>query len=149
MIRRPPRSTRTDTLFPFTTLFRSCPSASRRGWSDLRHPAEEKIVFFAAVAQGFLTSKTPYLPSILFKIEPGLFTTAEGSMEGISLKGRAVAFATGAGVIAFLLALLSLSGAPDDRNEIGTALILGIMGGAMCWAATMRVVSGQIGRAHV
>src|SRR3546814_16295179 len=26
MIRRPPRSTRTDTLFPYTTLFRSQPS---------------------------------------------------------------------------------------------------------------------------
>src|SRR3546814_5660194 len=26
MIRRPPRSTRTDTLFPYTTLFRSYPS---------------------------------------------------------------------------------------------------------------------------
>src|SRR3546814_3760636 len=25
MMRRPPRSTRTDTLFPYTTLFRSCP----------------------------------------------------------------------------------------------------------------------------
>src|SRR3546814_4666797 len=29
MIRRPPRSTRTDTLFPYTTLFRSGP---RGGW---------------------------------------------------------------------------------------------------------------------
>src|SRR3546814_20254363 len=29
MIRRPPRSTRTDTLFPYTTLFRS----ARRRWS--------------------------------------------------------------------------------------------------------------------
>src|SRR3546814_4498858 len=29
MIRRPPRSTRTDTLFPYTTLFRS-PGADRR-----------------------------------------------------------------------------------------------------------------------
>src|SRR3546814_10046268 len=28
MIRRPPRSTRTDTLFPYTTLFRSFPAAS-------------------------------------------------------------------------------------------------------------------------
>src|SRR3546814_8474910 len=27
MIRRPPRSTRTDTLFPYTTLFRSEPAA--------------------------------------------------------------------------------------------------------------------------
>src|SRR3546814_21115010 len=25
MIRRPPRTTRTDTLFPYTTCFRSCP----------------------------------------------------------------------------------------------------------------------------
>src|SRR3546814_1023689 len=29
MIRRPPRSTRTDTLFPYTTLFRSRAPASR------------------------------------------------------------------------------------------------------------------------
>src|SRR3546814_1237859 len=28
MIRRPPRSTRTDTLFPYTTLFRSLPNVS-------------------------------------------------------------------------------------------------------------------------
>src|SRR3546814_7179834 len=30
MIRRPPRSTRTDTLFPYTTLFRSLPLVRRR-----------------------------------------------------------------------------------------------------------------------
>src|SRR3546814_4380699 len=30
MIRRPPRSTRTDTLFPYTTLFRSHPTHRRR-----------------------------------------------------------------------------------------------------------------------
>src|SRR3546814_13717516 len=29
MIRRPPRSTRTDTLFPYTTLFRSLPDLHR------------------------------------------------------------------------------------------------------------------------
>src|SRR3546814_590064 len=32
MIRRPPRSTRTDTLFPYTTLFRS--HAADRGFDD-------------------------------------------------------------------------------------------------------------------
>src|SRR3546814_19975346 len=47
MIRRPPRSTRTDTLFPYTTLFRSRVDGAwqplpgrafeRRGWpSDVR-----------------------------------------------------------------------------------------------------------------
>src|SRR3546814_533105 len=33
MIRRPPRSTRTDTLFPYTTLFRSCTCAGRCSWT--------------------------------------------------------------------------------------------------------------------
>src|SRR3546814_5953350 len=32
MIRRPPRSTRTDTLFPYTTLFRSPCRLVRRAW---------------------------------------------------------------------------------------------------------------------
>src|SRR3546814_11926378 len=33
MIRRPPRSTRTDTLFPYTTLFRSVPMAALSAFS--------------------------------------------------------------------------------------------------------------------
>src|SRR3546814_7681118 len=36
MIRRPPRSTRTDTLFPYTTLFRSGNQRSQRMWEPLR-----------------------------------------------------------------------------------------------------------------
>src|SRR3546814_9193019 len=44
MILRPPRSTRTDTLFPYTTLFRSpsertCVVRRSRAASRLRHPA--------------------------------------------------------------------------------------------------------------
>src|SRR3546814_18599259 len=33
MIRRPPRSTRTDTLFPYTTLFRSSSKVPPRPWA--------------------------------------------------------------------------------------------------------------------
>src|SRR3546814_2526908 len=40
MIRRPPRSTRTDTLFPYTTLFRSVPA---------RRPAVAKTALRAAM----------------------------------------------------------------------------------------------------
>src|SRR3546814_18641618 len=36
MIRRPPRSTRTDTLFPYTTLFRSCSRGTRSPSADVR-----------------------------------------------------------------------------------------------------------------
>src|SRR3546814_3242582 len=43
MIRRPPRSTRTDTLFPYTTLFRSCVAEERhaqdrRSYGSDAHP---------------------------------------------------------------------------------------------------------------
>src|SRR3546814_9084849 len=45
MIRRPPRSTRTDTLFPYTTLFRSYPHDFHRdlaqaGWLGIAMPEE-------------------------------------------------------------------------------------------------------------
>src|SRR3546814_3855249 len=59
MIRRPPRSTRTDTLFPYTTLFRAdstashrarfgpCPP-SRRGWQLKTDCADVKASFVSA-----------------------------------------------------------------------------------------------------
>src|SRR3546814_3776893 len=40
MIRRPPRSTRADTLFPYTTLFRSAPSTAR-AWAAI----DDVVVF--------------------------------------------------------------------------------------------------------
>src|SRR3546814_14724867 len=61
MIRRPPRSTRTDTLFPYTTLFRS-PSATglRRSFrkclhtDDLptgkQHPMQLKRIYWIVTA---------------------------------------------------------------------------------------------------
>src|SRR3546814_5860649 len=43
MIRRPPRSTRTDTLFPYTTLFRS--PGLRSAWTILAPLARPPAVF--------------------------------------------------------------------------------------------------------
>src|SRR3546814_5938907 len=43
MIRRPPRSTRTDTLFPYTTLFRSLDVASEQAWIDVLREIEERF----------------------------------------------------------------------------------------------------------
>src|SRR3546814_2609767 len=58
MIRRPPRSTRTDTLFPYTTLFRSCATrwsrrAGVRAWRTTRtrwdeHRRTDRIVRLGA-----------------------------------------------------------------------------------------------------
>src|SRR3546814_15424592 len=42
MIRRPPRSTRTDTLFPYTTLFRAGDRAGHQAASDARRAQEDR-----------------------------------------------------------------------------------------------------------
>src|SRR3546814_7874222 len=54
MIRRPPRSTRTDTLFPYTTLFRSSCDYYRRHGKMMPDDWKEQIgshdaIFFGAV----------------------------------------------------------------------------------------------------
>src|SRR3546814_4347760 len=59
MIRRPPRSTRTDTLFPYTTLFRSDAVVQRRV-DDIHAPAaglhlcvEQGGLRLGGIAEGF------------------------------------------------------------------------------------------------
>src|SRR3546814_16366554 len=57
MIRRPPRSTRTDTLFPYTTLFRS----AQRGQKKLVFGQVRKVLFGLergfVLAHKFVTSR--------------------------------------------------------------------------------------------
>src|SRR3546814_14976062 len=81
MIRRPPRSTRTDTLFPYTTLFRSC----QRGQRDI-------VDHFPVRSQGRLTESSVFSPTWAVRLvknevssEPpvrriGVGTTAAGLM---------------------------------------------------------------------
>src|SRR3546814_2399589 len=58
IIRRPPRSTRTDTLFPYTTLFRSpmvstkrATRSGRRSWSCATRSEVGSVAFEEAVAK--------------------------------------------------------------------------------------------------
>src|SRR3546814_871871 len=57
MIRRPPRSTRTDTLFPYTTLFRSSGASQRR----LRRRFRDQLARFGD-GGGVLRTETPREP---------------------------------------------------------------------------------------
>src|SRR3546814_5656409 len=54
MIRRPPRSTRTDTLFPYTTLFRSFVAVVMRSISAIA--ALWSLYWTSAVASSFIIS---------------------------------------------------------------------------------------------
>src|SRR3546814_5541747 len=59
MIRRPPRSTRTDTLFPYTTLFRSSPgTGSVRGATSRVAPPSPTACTPSVSSTAPLPSKT-------------------------------------------------------------------------------------------
>src|SRR3546814_1667594 len=61
MIRRPPRSTRTDTLFPYTTLFRSASRHPReRGLMDLELTPDQLV--FRDEARAWLAENVPAEP---------------------------------------------------------------------------------------
>src|SRR3546814_2520239 len=51
MIRRPPRSTRTDTLFPYTTLFRSVAESSPSDQAALAGAKSVKAIFDITVGE--------------------------------------------------------------------------------------------------
>src|SRR3546814_2341044 len=52
MIRRPPRSTRTDTLFPYTTLFRSDPELVGAGYRGLNRFGQGVSPPFGGIVPG-------------------------------------------------------------------------------------------------
>src|SRR3546814_7697704 len=67
MIRRPPRSTRTDTLFPYTTLFRSHRLLQQQGLSRIDGSAsqlEEKRSFVAEFAGSIWYGDVMHGPAI-------------------------------------------------------------------------------------
>src|SRR3546814_2649118 len=59
MLRRPPRSTRTDTLFPYTTLFRSAWTATA---SSIRRGASAAMPKEVTCGGWFFRSDAPYCP---------------------------------------------------------------------------------------
>src|SRR3546814_8385892 len=61
MIRRPPRSTRTDTLFPYTTLFRS--AAGLLGPNDVEGLAQQGVEEQQCSIGKEVTAPSPFLAS--------------------------------------------------------------------------------------
>src|SRR3546814_3372978 len=68
MIRRPPRSTRTDTLFPYTTLFRSI---ARDGCIVKTAGVDESILEFTGPAKVFESQDAAVAGILTGQVEAG------------------------------------------------------------------------------
>src|SRR3546814_11820997 len=82
IIRRPPRSTRTDTLFPYTTLLRSGPVEYRL---DL-HKAQPEPAAHDPCPYGALAA-VPLLPELAVAVAPLVFEAAT-LLSGVPAKAR-------------------------------------------------------------
>src|SRR3546814_18314407 len=67
MIRRPPKSTRTDTLFPYTTLFRSLLARLDR---PLGHPEQADVVVALGIAGDLDELRHTFAPAVE-RLDPG------------------------------------------------------------------------------
>src|SRR3546814_18117727 len=91
MIRRPPRSTRTDTLFPYTTLFRSIVRRKEMNEMTRSWPAEAETLLDDLVALRRAIHREPELglqnPKTLAKIKDALAGLPFEFREGPSTTG--------------------------------------------------------------
>src|SRR3546814_11597777 len=94
MIRPPPRSTRTDTLFPYTTLFRSVALDAQINWSDQNAAMLRRILTEAVAADPppritGIGNAFHVAGSIPGECEPPIFlTTASGQPVSLSVLRR-------------------------------------------------------------
>src|SRR3546814_19883458 len=98
MLRRRPRSTRTDTLFPYTTLFRSL-SLALDGPRDLvaRYGGEEFVVLLPEADAGVARKVAERCQRLLQK---------KSIVHGLSPHGRCATVSIGAGTVV-----------PDEEDE--------------------------------
>src|SRR3546814_2700941 len=91
MIRRPPRSTRTDTLFPYTTLFRSVQLPAKRAGLARRGPgmldlAEDlRLAQHQRVEPGRDPEQVPHRVAVPVVVEVGVQRSEEHTSELQSL----------------------------------------------------------------
>src|SRR3546814_5332697 len=87
MIRRPPRSTRTDTLFPYTTLFRSRGSLQAARWWRIsgRRWTASSASFRGCRVAGGPESEHARVDRLLFRLLVALWRSEEHTSELQSL----------------------------------------------------------------
>src|SRR3546814_1416591 len=71
MVRRPPRSTRTDTLFPYTTLFRSIAGWAANGTATLQWASRNDMAIAEIAVPGTAQALRPLSPVQGRKVRDG------------------------------------------------------------------------------
>src|SRR3546814_6818605 len=82
MIRRPPRSTRTDTLFPYTTLFRSTVIRLRQ-IEDLRREVFGPVLHVATFKSGELELAVQRVNASGYGLTMGLHSRSEETLQSV------------------------------------------------------------------
>src|SRR3546814_3377565 len=137
MIRRPPRSTRTDTLFPYTTLFRRVLFRSRLTADALQRAVPDRVE--QAADQSVTSSVTP--------VDSAIAITVDGLLK-IDLEVR---YTSGGGGIrwiwdadagvTFMSRSVGASGSATSGSQTNVA--------DMYWRSFSSLTTVEIGRAHV
>src|SRR3546814_19978779 len=89
MIRRPPRSTRTDTLFPYTTLFRSLEKVQVDPLHLLKLPSQD----YLTIASNFQFPQLPENPKVTIVIP--VYNNVKLSLECLSSIEKFIDFEIG------------------------------------------------------
>src|SRR3546814_3940979 len=98
MIRRPPRSTRTDTRLPYTTLFRSMFAVVKTGGKQYKVAAGDVIKVEKLVAEAGATVE---LDQVLMVGDEGSVTVGAPTVAGASVAFQVLEQAKGPKVISF------------------------------------------------
>src|SRR3546814_19541113 len=137
MIRRPPRSTRTDTLCPYTTLFRSrvLPGHLRR---NTQHPVLTEVIATKQLLDEPATNFAQGQSSVLLRVvlALGLDRIFRGSGKKVALPDhrsdqsldRSVVMRTANGAIAPLDALIGTAELNGQRMEVLAVVDLDYLG---------------------
>src|SRR3546814_2222871 len=87
MLRRPPGSTRTDTLFPYTTLFRSCEELREDGSDEagiVELDREIGAVIAGPLAPGRTDLRIADIDPVAGRIAAGLFVRDDANRFGLN-----------------------------------------------------------------
>src|SRR3546814_10120487 len=161
MIRRPPRSTRTDTLFPYTTLFRSNPDAACARFDEFLGRLPAGVQLFS------LFHAYPALLDIVAEIMGDAPRLADWLSHNPHLLDHVLTEdffepiadyeALAAGLDAVLKQArdfqdtleIARRWAKDCQFQVGAQILLGVTDGDTAGPVLSAVAETEIGRAHV